>query len=142
MRKCPRCAQIKSIELFRPNRTRYDGYQQYCIPCDKEYQKEWYAKNKEKHKEKNLKRGKRTRKEAKDYILHYLKSNPCVVCGETDPVVLEFNHLNNKTKAVCQMIANGTSIEIIKKEICKCEVVCANCHKRKTAKDFNWYKLY
>ena len=29
----------------------------------------------------------------------------------------------------------------LKQEIAKCEVVCANCHRRRTAKQFGWYRL-
>jgi hypothetical protein len=33
------------------------------------------------------------------------------------------------------------SWDIIQEEINKCEVVCANCHKRRSAKRMgNWYK--
>jgi hypothetical protein len=34
-----------------------------------------------------------------------------------------------------------TDLNQVKNEIEKCDVRCANCHRRKTAKDFNWYKL-
>jgi 5-methylcytosine-specific restriction endonuclease McrA len=30
----------------------------------------------------------------------------------------------------------------LKNEIEKCQILCANCHLRKTANDFNWYKEF
>jgi hypothetical protein len=34
----------------------------------------------------------------------------------------------------------GLSLDIINNEILKCEVRCANCHTRKTAEQFGWFK--
>lgn len=140
MKYCTRCKQNKDFEDFRPNKRTKDGYQKYCITCDKEYQKEWYLKNKEKHKSKskisNLVRKKRNIK----FVLEYFKNNPCSKCGETDPVVLDFDHLGDKKYQVARLVG-GSSIDKIKSEIAKCQVLCANCHRRKTAKDFNWYKM-
>ena len=67
-------------------------------------------------------------------------SHHCVVCGEDDPAVLEFDHVDQSTKdkAVSNMVVN--SIAKIKTEIEKCRVLCANCHKRHTATQLGWYK--
>jgi hypothetical protein len=58
---------------------------------------------------------------------------------KNDPIVLEFDHLSDKITAVSKMHRNFT-LEAVKLEIRKCEVRCANCHRRKTAKQFGWYK--
>ena len=63
----------------------------------------------------------------------------CADCGEKDPVVLEFDHVRDKEKDVSLLLAGGYSLERILKEIDKCVIRCANCHRRKTAKDQNWY---
>lgn len=72
-----------------------------------------------------------------------MKSNPCVDCGENDILVLEFDHVRGEKKFnISTRIATSTRWETIKSEIDKCEVRCANCHRRKTAKTLNWkYKL-
>ena len=64
----------------------------------------------------------------------------CLDCGENDPIVLEFDHRNPDEKEcnVSDMVKRGRSIKSIKKEIEKCDVVCANCHRKRTAKQFGW----
>lgn len=140
MKKCPKCALEKDLKDFRSNSKRKDGLQAYCKLCDKKFQAEWYLKNKQKHIKKSFLRRKDLQKISQDYVLDYLKTHPCVDCGEKDPIVLEFDHLSNKKFGISKMMHDGLKPEIIQGEIDKCEVRCSNCHKRKTAKQFNWYK--
>jgi hypothetical protein len=73
------------------------------------------------------------------YVWDYLKNHPCIDCGETDPIVLEFDHIQEKSENISLLIGLRASIDRITKEIAKCEVRCANCHRRKTARELNWY---
>jgi hypothetical protein len=59
------------------------------------------------------------------YLIEYFASNPCVDCGETDPVVLEFDHLAHKLFDIGQSLP-WRNWESIVDEIAKCDVVCAN----------------
>ena len=69
----------------------------------------------------------------------YLRANPCVDCGERDIVVLEFDHVRGEKKYnLSQMTSGAFGVATIQAEIEKCEVRCANCHRRKTAKDQGW----
>lgn len=61
----------------------------------------------------------------------YFHNHPCVDCGETDPIVLEFDHLQDKKFAISAGIRNRNWADVLD-EIAKCEVVCANCHRRRT----------
>jgi len=38
------------------------------------------------------------------------------------------------------MVHDGHSTASILEEINKCVIRCSNCHRKKTAKDFSWYK--
>ena len=72
-------------------------------------------------------------------VFEYLLVHPCVDCPEKDPVVLEFDHLGDKLFDISDGLMRP--LEIFLEEISKCEVVCANCHKRRTAKRAgDWYK--
>lgn len=73
-------------------------------------------------------------------VAEYMRSNPCIDCGETDPIVLQFDHRDSNTKEhnVSDLVGNGNSWKMIQKEIDKCDVRCANCHARRTSKQFGY----
>jgi hypothetical protein len=65
-------------------------------------------------------------------IYEYKCSNPCVDCGEGNPVVLQFDHRSDKTDAISRL-AGRASWATVKAEIAKCDVRCGNCHARASA---------
>ena len=71
--------------------------------------------------------------------INYLKTHSCVDCGESDIVVLGFDHVRGKKIANVSKISRGGSIKVLEREIRKCDVVCSNCHSRRTAARSNWY---
>lgn len=74
-------------------------------------------------------------------VLAYLAAHPCVDCGESDPVVLEFDHVRGvKEFNISCAVQCGYGMHRINLEIAKCEIRCCNCHRRVTAKRGNWYK--
>jgi hypothetical protein len=142
MKHCYRCKKDKPLEDFGDHRKRKDGKQTQCKACRRQRQKDWY-KNNAKVQYQRTREGKTTSiRKAREFVTRFLKKNPCVDCGEKDYVVLEFDHLEPslKFKEISHMVHVGYGIESIEKEISKCQVLCANCHRRKTAKQFNWYK--
>lgn len=66
------------------------------------------------------------------YVVDYLSQHPCADCGEEDVLVLEFDHLRDKSFSIPWGIRNKPWTEVLE-EIAKCEVVCSNCHRRRTA---------
>jgi hypothetical protein len=57
-------------------------------------------------------------------------------------MVLEFDHVRGvKVRNISEMVRGKFSWRRILEEIEKCEVRCANCHRRKTARDFKWFKI-
>lgn len=108
----------------------------------KEYARQHYLDNKEVYKTRAHANNKLYKERNRRNILDYLLKHPCVDCGETDLVVLDFDHLRDKTMNVAKMVNRSTSWATILKEIDKCEVVCSNCHRRRTAaRHGSWYKV-
>jgi len=60
-----------------------------------------------------------------------------VDCGESDPVVLEFDHREDKRLIISKAV-NNYGIPGLTAEVAKCDVRCANCHRRKTAIEQGW----
>lgn len=104
----------------------------------REYNRQHYQSNKTAHILKN----RRNKLIKKAFLWQYLRSHPCVDCGESDPLVLDFDHEDPTTKiaSVAEMARNGWSLQRIKHEIDKCVARCANCHRRRTAKQMGWHK--
>jgi hypothetical protein len=65
--------------------------------------------------------------------LDFFRDHPCADCGETDPLVLEFDHLGDKEFNIGPNLVNRSWKSVLA-EIEKCDVVCANCHSRRTAR--------
>lgn len=72
------------------------------------------------------------KQELKKRLSKIKESSGCVDCGVNNHIVLDFDHLSDKKYNVSRMIHDGFSWAAIKKEIAKCEVVCANCHRIRT----------
>src|SRR5688572_23357361 len=90
------CKKVKPLSDFNRRTTAKDGRQHSCRECNKAYH---YA-NRDRHMAQIHARTKRIRREAREFIVEYLRAHPCVDCGETDIVVLEFDHLRDKSANV------------------------------------------
>jgi len=142
-KKCTKCGLEKSEEDFfwksKPKNKRHSQ----CKDCYREVRKgkEHYKKYKQEYIARAKERKERLVKENRKHLLEYFSEHTCVDCPENDPVVLEFDHLirEDKKMGIAKMMQDYTWSQIIE-EIEKCEVVCANCHKRRTAKQFSWWK--
>lgn len=86
----------------------------------------------------------RRKEEIKRKMMDFYLTNPCVDCGETDPRVLDFDHINNKKVNISTLLRKEYSWDSILEEAAKCQVRCANCHRRKTSIEQNHYtnRLY
>lgn len=57
-------------------------------------------------------------------------SDGCARCDETDPSCLDFHHVGEKEAGVGWMVSNRRPIREIRAEVERCELLCANCHRR------------
>lgn len=137
MKQCHTCKVPKSLKEFGNNKKNKDGKQPYCKACSRLKDKRHYE-NSDSRKKAIRKSSDEAKERNMLYVLNYLRSHSCVDCGEDDPIVLDFDHQDDKRDNVSCMIY--LSIETVQREIAKCEVRCANCHRRKTAKEFGYFR--
>jgi len=100
----------------------------------KYFKEQWYPKHKKKYQEYSKKRKALLYK----LVVDIKVKSGCIDCGfknEKYPTIFEFDHIGNKKyDNIATMISRGCGKDNILKEIGKCEVVCANCHRIRTAK--------
>lgn len=138
MKKCVTCGEKKPLKHFGKNQKKPDGKQPYCRECGRKKDKAYYQRSPKRRSEIRRYAAKQL-EERRNIILTHLSANPCVDCGETDPVVLEFDHVRGVKKSEIANLQKGCSITTLVDEIKKCDVRCANCHRRKTAKENGYY---
>jgi hypothetical protein len=140
MKRCATCGKLKDGEEYNWRYKKLGIRHPTCKECHKTYRKKWYEKNKKRHIENVAERQQRIVQEARQFIWDYLATHPCVDCGESDPIVLEFDHVRGRKKHnISVMAGQGYSIASIQKEMEKTEVRCANCHRRKTSEERGWF---
>jgi 5-methylcytosine-specific restriction endonuclease McrA len=98
-----------------------------------EQKRDWYRANKPAHTARARARNARHRNEIHALIDWHLSNHPCVDCGECDPVVLDFDHIvADKSFGLAAAVSGTKPLVAVVAEIAKCEIRCANCHRRKT----------
>lgn len=110
VKKCTKCGRELPLTSFY---SRGNGkYRSECKDCHKNYVKKKYSERKEK-------------------VNEIKKQCKCQKCGETRPYVLDFHHIDPKTKkfSIARMTSNNNHMEEIENEIEKCVILCANCHR-------------
>lgn len=88
----------------------------------------WHYRNVERNAERTLQRRRRLRA----WIDDYKRERGCRSCGVAESAVLDLHHRDpdSKEMAVGEMITYGHGPESLRKEMEKCDVLCANCHRR------------
>ena len=138
---CNKCRQEKSIEDFGWKNKSQGRRHSWCKICSVEVSKKHYQNNKEAYKDRARDWNARNWEQNRQNILKYWESHPCVDCGEPDPACLQFDHVRGQKEQQISGMLNKNTWETILQEIEKCEVRCANCHCKRTAKQFGHYTL-
>jgi len=137
-KECHTCKRKKGYRSFSwvPST---QMYRSSCRVCLNAYMQKRRHGQQTKSKDKpKCRYERRRRRERQIWIYNYLLKHPCK-CGETDPVVLDFDHVRGKKRFhITRALGLGYSYETISAEIAKCEVRCSNCHRRATARRQNW----
>lgn len=139
---CPRCNKLLILEEFNW-KIKNVRRAAYCKTCSRLYIQEHYKNNKAYYIEKAKRRNNSLKSKEFEYIYRYFQSHPCIDCGESDIRVLEFDHKDraNKKDAVSILITRGIPFRKIVEEIGKCDVRCANCHRKKTANESHSWRV-
>lgn len=147
MQVCSKCLiEKKDSDFFVRNKDIGKLHAQ-CKACYKLNRQMSYGSHYKQYRESYLNRARERRatlrNEFRENMLKYLSDKSCEDCGESDIRVLELDHKDPSTKlfSVSQAVRLGYSWTMVIEEIKKCRILCANCHKKRTALQFNWYKL-
>ena len=82
------------------------------------------------------------REQRRKRIHEMKKSLSCVYCGYSNPLCIDFDHIDRTTKkgTPATMITGGYNWDDVLNEISKCQPVCANCHRIKSILESNKMK--
>ena len=140
-KKCSSCAKEFPLDQFNWKNRLEETRHSRCKSCIRQQRKVAYQARRSYYIASNVRLKAERRRRYIQRICEYLSEHPCVDCGEADPVVLDFDHIGgNKTANISYLLGTVASWERLAHEISKCEVRCANCHRRKTAREQGWRK--
>ena len=133
-RWCSRCASYRPATDF--NRFAA-GRQWWCRGCFKRY----YSEGRARHRNRNNALKTQRVQEAQRLVYEHLRGRSCADCEEHDPIVLEFDHVETKRAEVSVLVRRGLRAAALRAELDRCHIVCANCHRRRTASRVGWRRL-
>lgn len=138
MKYCTKGNHEVSIENFSKSSKNKDGLHAWCKICIKLYSVENYTSGGKERKNNNTAR---YINRNKDYIWDLLSESACIDCGIADPRVLEFDHIDPKTKTQdVAFLMYNSGLKKLQDEIDKCEIRCSNCHTIKTSIQFGFWR--
>jgi len=139
-RRCSKCKMdLPSARFDRCSNGRWNSY---CKPCLSLYCRHHYVKNAKEHNARRMDAQQRYIVRNRAYVREYLLAHPCVDCGEREPLLLDFDHIDKEQKKfeISYITRRGRSLKELIREIGLCAVRCAHCHRRRTARQFGWVK--
>lgn len=110
MKICTKCGINKPLSEYAMDTRKKDGKYPSCTMC------------------------RNARQRQADYdrrnFINTLKNKPCMRCGITYPsYVMEFHHRDPDKKEFNLSKARSKPIDMIIKEVAKCDILCSNCHR-------------
>jgi hypothetical protein len=130
---CSKCGAGKPVTEFTFKNLRTGTRHCQCRDCTREQVRLHYQAHQSYYVRKARQRKAKVIAEQREWVLSYLALHPCVDCGETDPRCLDFDHVREQKRCDISRMLGNYGWETIAKEIGKCEVRCANCHRKRTA---------
>lgn len=143
MKTCKMCGEDKELAHFgKCNKTK-GGYQHSCKKCLRDRRKLQHELFPERRL-KSYEISKSCKIQNRKRYFEYMKDKSCIKCGEANIACLHFDHRepDRKSFMICRGVSDGIGWEKILLEMDKCDILCANCHAKRTAKQRNWYAAY
>lgn len=128
MKVCGHCKEDKEEVEFNFKDKTKGTRNTICKSCMKISRQADYQNKKERY----LERINGNKVKNREWFVEYKKTLECIKCGENHPACIDFHHRdpNEKEGTVSSLAGQTYSIERTKKEIAKCDVLCANCHRK------------
>ena len=127
-KQCSKCRLFKPVDEFNFRHRDRGVRHGYCRECGKELTRSHYRRKKRSYLTRNL----RAYAERGQLVLD-AKSRPCADCGVHYPYyVMDFDHRDGRLKEFLLNSVHRVTKRAILREIEKCDVVCANCHRERT----------
>ncbi|HEX9541925.1 MAG TPA: hypothetical protein VGA04_27600 [Streptosporangiaceae bacterium] len=135
VKHCTGCDLDLPLDQFAWRNKSKGTRQSRCRGCQKTVSDSWYAENASRQKVSVARNSARYRAEQTETV-RAAKSVPCTDCGRRfPPCAMDFDHVRGKKFFnIGRTVAKSRlSTARIMAEIAKCEVVCAVCHRIRTA---------
>lgn len=129
LRRCCRCKEAKPQEGFYPSMWNRPKHGIWCKSCHQAYGRARTPEQKRRGYDAAL----RGLKRKYDWAWDYKQQRGCLDCGERHPACLDFHHRDQATKtmSVSECCRSNLTLDKILAEIAKCDLLCANCHRKR-----------
>jgi hypothetical protein len=154
-KKCKECGEEKLITEFPVHCKKKNTYRAQCFICYRADRKKRHAENPLPRRAENKRSYLKHRERRMRGCVEYQKRNPekvkiwvkktndklkkdfddfkstcfCSECGENDPACLDFHHVDPSTKKYL-ITKIRKCRNLLREELKKCIVLCANCHRK------------
>lgn len=132
-KRCAMCEEFLPLDEFYVIDKRTGKRISYCKSCKSEYNRRWYQENREKQIADARRNNLRYIRENQEFV-NAVKDVPCADCGgHFPPICLDFDHVRGEKLAnVSELVRRANSLDAIRAEMEKCDIVCSNCHRIRT----------
>ena len=123
-RYCGKCGQIKPDDQFKSSVARRQTLTKWCQTCRQSHARTGINPTTAKGM-------------CKARWEEWKAKNPCVVCGEKDPQLIEADHLRDKVHncSTASYWACHGGVPALEKELEKCQSLCCWCHRLKSDRE-------
>jgi hypothetical protein len=145
-KRCPTCCgpgDVLPATSFYRHPSRRGGLSSQCRACHHRVEQAHYRRNVGRERAKRRMRNLLVRQANHARMMEYLRGRGCSRCGIDNPVVLEFHHVRDrghKRAPVSVLVSHGYHWSKVQAEIAICDVLCANCHRIRTASERGHYR--